>query len=251
MTNEEKLEKTRNDLVGKKFKTNQGCELEVIEYISHKNITIKFSNGHIETGIQHSAIKNGNVKNRMFPSVCGIGYEGIGKYSSKTHSLIYDRWGSMLERCYDEKDLKRRPTYRSVEVCEKWANFQIFGEWFDENYIEGFVLDKDILSKNNKIYSPDKCCFVPQEINSLFTKNEARRGEYPIGIGKRCQKYKVRCRVNGESLYLGSYDTIEEAFQVYKTYKEAEIKRVADKWRGQITEQVYRALINYQVKITD
>ena len=37
----------------------------------------------------------------------------------------------------------------------------------------------------------------------------------------------------------------------HKTAKEAYIKEVADKWRGQITEQVYEAMYNYKVEIDD
>ena len=46
-------------------------------------------------------------------------------------------------------------------------------EWFDNpvnGYKEGYSLDKDILVKGNKIYSPETCCFVPQDVNILFTK---------------------------------------------------------------------------------
>lgn len=46
----------------------------------------------------------------------------------------------------------------------------------------GWALDKDILVKGNKIYSPETCCFVPQEINNLFTKRKSCRGTLPIGV---------------------------------------------------------------------
>ena len=46
------------------------------------------------------------------------------------------------------------------------------------------AIDKDILYKGNKIYCPEKCIFVPFSINSLFTKRQNRRGDYPIGVCK-------------------------------------------------------------------
>lgn len=251
MNNLERLEDCRKELVGKKFVTNQGCELEVIKYYSHKNITVRFCNGHIETNISHGAIKNGSVKNRTFPSVCKIGYEGIGKYTSKTNSLAYDRWVSMIRRCYHEDELIKRPTYREVYVCDEWLNFQNYVPWFESNYIEKFVLDKDILVKGNKTYSPETCCFVPNEINTIFVKNNSRRGDYPVGINKRCKKYKVRCHINGNNTYLGAYNTIDEAFKIYKEAKENEITRLANKWKSKITNKTFDALINYKVEITD
>lgn len=41
----------------------------------------------------------------------------------------------------------------------------------DENWkphMEGWHLDKDILLKGNKVYSPETCAFVPAKINSLL-----------------------------------------------------------------------------------
>ena len=48
---------------------------------------------------------------------------------------------------------------------------------------------------------------------------------------------------------------MEEAFNAYKIAKEQEIKRIANKCvsKGYITKdsRLYKAMINYQVKITD
>jgi hypothetical protein len=81
----------------------------------------------------------------------------------------------MMMRCYSLKWSSKFPTYKDCIVDERWHNFQIFGEWFEENYVEGFELDKDILGKSSKIYSPETCCFVPQEINLMFTKRLERK----------------------------------------------------------------------------
>jgi uncharacterized iron-regulated protein len=52
-------------------------------------------------------------------------------------------------------------------------------------------------------------------------------------------------------LVLGYFDTIEEAFQAYKTTKEEHIKEMANRWKDKISEECYRALYNYQVEVTD
>ena len=64
--------------------------------------------------------------------------------------------------------------------------------------------------------------------------------------------YEVRCRNGyGKRIYLGVYSTKEEAFRVYKQYKEKIIKQVADEYKEYIPQKLYHALYNYQVEITD
>ena len=64
-------------------------------------------------------------------------------------------------------------------------------------------------------------------INLLFTKNDASRGDCPIGVSyhKRAKKYEAKCSINGKQTRLGYYNTIEEAFNAYKQAKENEIKK--------------------------
>lgn len=126
----------------------------------------------------------------------------------------------------------------------------MFAEWYKKNYIENFHLDKDILCKDCKIYSPETCCFVPQEINNLFTVRGNYRGDYPIGILKKGSMF--HCRINKiERVFIGSFHTVEEAFQAYKITKERYIKEIANKYKNQITKTCYKSLISYKVKIND
>lgn len=107
---------------------------------------------------------------RMTTTVCGIGYFGIGKYKSSTKGKLtksYRAWYAMLSRCYSENAQKIHPSYVDCYVTKEWFNFQVFAKWFDENYIDGFQLDKDIRVKGNKIYSPEACCFVSQQDNVI------------------------------------------------------------------------------------
>ena len=54
---------------------------------------------------------------------------------------------------------------------------------------------------------------------------------------------------------LGTYSTKEEAFQVYKEYKENLIKETIDSYEGKIPEPFYsrlkEAMYNYKVEIDD
>lgn len=163
----------------------------------------------------------------------------------------------MLKRCYDVEFLKKLTTYQGCSVCKEWHCFATFQKWFNEHYIDGWCLDKDILVKGNKMYSPDACCFVPNEINSLFTKRQNYRGKTPIGVQyykpqrrfKEC--YKAFITKGGEKRYIGVFATDVEAFNAYKIEKEKWIKEVADKWKDKLEPRVYEALYNYKVEITD
>ena len=167
----------------------------------------------------------------------------------------------MLQRCYDEKHRYKNPTYIGCEVCNEWLNYQHFNEWIEDNYyeVEGerMELDKDILNKGNKIYSPETCIFIPERINTLFTKRDNDRGDCPIGVSDLPSgNYQAYCNNGyGKQVYLGVYSTKEEAFRVYKEYKEKLIKDTIDSYEGKIPEPHYSklktAMYNYKVEITD
>ena len=180
---------------------------------------------------------------------------GVGIYDAKNESMsrAAKEWRYMLQRCYYEKN-NRCDNYKDCSVCDEWHRYSVFKEWFDENYIEGWCLDKDILIKGNKVYSPETCCFVPNEINVLFTKRESLRGKYPIGVSKvnRSESlYQAHISVGKKRVYLGCSNTTNEAFLLYKEGKEQHIKQIANKWKDKLEPRVYKALYNYKVEITD
>ena len=240
--------------IGETHINNNGDKLTILNYKGNSRYLIKFEDNTEINGVRYYHIKNGNVKNPNAPIVQGVGYLGIGKYNSKEHYLAYHKWGHMLQRCYSEKYQIKRPTYIGCSVSEDWFNFQVFANWFyDETngYKEGYQLDKDILKKGNKIYSPETCCFVPQEINTLLVKNDSKRGNLLIGVRKNGNGFQARLNINGDTKIIGTYSTQEQAFLVYKEEKESYIKYLADKIKDNISPKVYNALINYIVEITD
>ena len=170
--------------------------------------------------------------------------------------MEYTLWANMLKRCFSEKYKQKHPTYEDVTCSKEWLLMTPFIE--DVSKMKGYGLkgwefDKDILSKGNKLYSKDTCCFVPHEINLLLTKSDKSRGEWPVGVcfDKAAGKFMAQIRTNGKLKYLGLFTTPEEAFQAYKLAKEAQIKVVAEKWKDQLDERVYQALLKYTVSVND
>ena len=108
--------------------------------------------------------------------------------------------------------------------------------------------------KGNKVYSESTCIFIPAEINLLLVKNTASRGNHLIGVCwcKRDKAFIARVNKNkGRSECLGYFKAEIEAFNAYKQAKESFIKEQANKWKGEIDDRAYQALMNYKVEITD
>ena len=247
-------------LLGKVFETNNCGKCVVIAYNGSRSITVKFHNPEHITKCTLMSLRTGAVRNPLTPSVYGKGYVGVGYYNSRDVRL-YHLWKAMLSRCYCTIRHGHRPTYKDVIVCDEWLNFQNFATWcesqefFNAKDEKGRVyqLDKDILIRGNKIYSPETCCFVPPEVNTLILNRKASRGDNPIGVhfNKTQNKYQANCQVNGKLAFLGYYKTSEEAFNAYKKAKEAYIKEVAEEWRDSIDPRVYESLMNWVIEITD
>jgi len=168
----------------------------------------------------------------------------------------YQLWKNMLRRCFDDKLKQDRPTYEGVTCSKDWLSMTTFIEDVSQmrGYaLSGWALDKDILVKGNKLYSKDTCCFVPAEVNLLLIKSDNCRGEFPVGVyfDKASGKFVAQLAINGKLKHLGRFNTPEQAFQVYKRAKEAQIKVVAQKWQHLLDERVFQALLAYEVNIDD
>jgi len=190
--------------------------------------------------------------------VYGVGindWDGAVKVEGKK-IREYLLWANMLKRCFDQKLKQNQPTYQGVTCSKEWLSMTKFIEDVSQMRgfgLDGWALDKDILVKGNKLYSKDACCFVPQEVNNLLIKSDNSRGEYPVGVcfHKASGKFMASLTINGKKKNLGYFTTAEEAFQVYKAAKEAQIKVVAEKWKHILDERVFRALMTYEVNIDD
>lgn len=184
--------------------------------------------------------------------IYGVGYNSRGRHKTSAngaHTAAYSTWREMIRRCYSAKYHERAPTYIGCSVANEWHDLQDFGDWFYANPYSnlGFHLDKDLLIVNNKLYSPETCCFVPQELNNLLTSSASARGDLPQGVywSAHAKKYKAQIRLNGKIQHLGYFETEQEAYQVYKIAKEANVKRMALEWQDRIADNVFQALMNW------
>jgi len=191
--------------------------------------------------------------------VCGVGF------NDKTRPVFvngkkvkeYDLWQNMLNRCFSEKLQTICPTYKGCSVSDNFLNYTFFYDWCHKQVGFGKVdengrywqLDKDLLFVDNKTYSETTCVFVPQEINKFFTDRGNDRGEYPVGVyfNKQTGKFRADCAVNGKLQYLGLFNTVDEAFAVYKPFKENLCKQLALKWESEIDPRLFNTMMNWSV----
>ena len=225
--------------------------MKIVKINTSNSIDIEFQDEHhyIKQNTTYSNFKSGSISNPYFPTVCGVGYLGVGRFATNNNCVEYVTWKDMLERCYSEKDKLDHKSYFGIsEVCNDWLDYQNFGEWYESNKYEvneRLHLDKDIKYPGNKIYSPYHCLLVPQRINMLFSNKPNKRG-LPNGINiSKSGNYEAS--YNGK--HIGTYHTLEEAYTVYSNTKKNAIITIANEYKNKIPEEVYNALLNYEVRI--
>ena len=255
----------KKDRTGEENINKFGSKMIIKEYRGANDLDIYFPEYNwISEHNAYNNFKKGLVKCPYEPNVFERGYIGDGIYKSRINGKLiksYSEWHDMFDRCYNSEFHKRHPSYKDCDVANIWFNYQRFGDWFSKNYYEvpgeTMHLDKDILYKGNKIYSPEKCIFVPNKINTLFIKCDRSRGDLPIGVyyDKDRNKYTAGYKINKIRKFIGRYDNPEDAFYVYKLHKEKLIKEVIDSYKGIIPEPHYsrlrEAMYNYNVEIDD
>lgn len=263
-------EELKKERLGKLGYNNNGELMKIVEYNNTSDIVVEFQDEYkYKVHTQYGNFTHGNIKNLYAKSVFGVGITG-DKYPTRIngHKLKeYEAWHGVLERCYDEKCKIKQPTYKNASCCKEWLYYPNFYEWLHsqenfEKWLNGnrWCVDKDILVKGNKIYSPDTCCLVPNNVNVLFIKSDALRGDLPIGVSIHPQhkgKYYVQFSASKDNkrknVFVGLYHDVEEAFYAYKIEKEKYIKKVAKEEynKGNIIKKCYNAMMNYEVEITD
>lgn len=145
----------------------------------------------------------------------------------------YAVWADMLMRAYSKKFKTKHSTYEDCSACEEWSLFSNFKSWMEEQDWEGKVLDKDILVRGNKIYSPETCAFVSQEVNKFISESDASRGDWPIGVcwDKAMQKFMAQISnpFTKKNENLGHYLCSNEAHIMWLKRKLEFAKRLAER----------------------
>ena len=153
----------------------------VVKYHGSKKVDIKFVNTGTLLTVTAQQSKKGSIEDNMAPRMLGVGYHGFGPYKGTEQGKLtkpYTLWYDMLNRCYNVKlHSSKHSTYVGVTVCEEWHNFQNFAKWLEQNYVEGWALDKDLIGGN--IFSPQTCVYTPTEVNMAEAHLRKAKNENP------------------------------------------------------------------------
>ena len=197
----------RDYCVGDIVSVNCGDTLKIESIINNAHINVSFLHSNTPKDYLKKAtannIRKGSVSNPYFPTAYGIGYIGEGRWSGGNNKLEYGAWRHMLARCYSSEC----SWYDVCTVSSEWHNFQNFAEWYAEEYVKGWELDKDILS--GKVYSRDTCFIVPREVNTaLIGVRDKNSG---VHYDRSRRKFQSYADVGGERIRLGRFTTFDEA----------------------------------------
>lgn len=183
--------------------------------------------------------------------VYGVGTYKKGEFKAtekRKHTRVYRAWLNMLKRCYSKETQDRQSTYIGCRVCSEWYDFQVFARWYCDNHYDGeeLFIDKDLLSGNSKIYSPETCLLVTRQVNNFMLASNKTRGDLLIGVtwSKAHGKYLSQCRnsITGKNDYLGLHSDELSAHMAWVRRKREIGMLIANK---QKVEKVKVAIIKW------
>lgn len=139
---------------------------------------------------------------------------------------FHKTWKNMLYRVYVQ-GLKPTSCYFGCSVSDEWLTFSNFKSWREKQAWEGKQLDKDLMVWGNKLYSDIICIFVSQDLNNNLKYTTMSR-KYPRGVSKRYQRYTASISINSKTEWLGTFDTLQQAYEVVRNRRVVLIESLLD-----------------------
>lgn len=242
--------------VGDVFTSKKGDKCRVVNYIASNKIEVEFY-GHKRSKAFYSSgdLKRGNIKDPYMPRICGVGYLGVGDikpWENGKATEVYIVWSGMLKRCYSQQSMIKAglKSYIGCYVCDDWLCFAVFAKWYTEHesYGLGYEIDKDLMVRGNKVYSPETCCMLPSQLNTIISVKSGRNSSGYVGVSKTYNgKYLACVSIDGKERKLGVRNSAEEASKDYVKAKESRVKEKALEWRDKIGKREFDALMGWKV----
>lgn len=202
-------------------------------------IEVQFLNTGHRQYTQASKITRGIVKDQSLVVLV----EGIGIYdqpkminndpNNKLEKLYYKKWVAVLSRC-SEVYKSKKPTYQKCECSEDWVYYTKFKAWLVSQDIEAhgwdLQVDKDILFSENKLYSLETCCLVPNWLNMTVVCGKGQDNILPKGVVACRKQFRSYISRNNKSIFLGRYETSTLAHVAWQNAKATAIEEDITKY---------------------
>ena len=144
------------------------------------HIDENMNNNHYKNMIYVSA-EEYELLRKHVKSVVDLGREQeYYDYNTVKGNPAYKIYEEIYAKCYSGSSVSVNQCCDDVYMCDEWKNNRdTFAEWYSVNYYkcgsETMTINKDLLNRGNKAYSPDKCCILPETINSALTSVPKRQ----------------------------------------------------------------------------
>lgn len=213
--------------IGQEFKTNSGTIYKVVDVVDSENITIQFSDGR-RRRVSNGNMVKGKIRDFMAPTVEGIGMIGCERIEDES---LCSRWREMI------RVVSKHPDKHSI--CEEWKNYSLFAQWAMTSglYVEGWMINKDILKGRSKEFSPSTVCFVPKEISKIVTCGNYSSTDKVKGISMNNKLYHVSATIGGNRISK-YFKVLEEAEKFLKDQKRKHLKELIEKHKDEIPTTV-------------
>lgn len=132
-----------------------------------------------------------------------------------------------------------------VEWCKNQENFMTKDE--KGRY---WAIDKDIIMPFNKQYSPERCCFVPPEINMLFRSTEQSSLMRGVIKNTSCRsRFSAKISIRGKSHLVGIFDTEFEAHQAWQEATISKLRNVVTENKFNLGQRILDGILAYAMLI--
>ena len=152
-------------------------------------------------------------------------------------------WDNIQNRCRPNRACQERwKTYKGV--LNSFSDFQEFAGWCQSQY--GYFeredngrfwsLDKD-LRTDKRVYSPESCMFIPNEVNTVFI-NCKKFNDLPLGVYFDSNSGKFKAQIRGTAKRnLGLFWSDVDAHKAWQQAKVVQIQNLLAKYNEHLLMQ--------------
>jgi hypothetical protein len=170
-----------------------------------------------------------------------IGRKPSDAPASGIEARAYAVWKAMIYKCFSHEIPKGERRQRNVS--SRFKDFREFYRWYalqPGNELTDVRLNKDLLYRDNRVYSDATCVLLPKQIHEVLKECRITRSD----LEALKDEVAMSPSTNPEK-------RLQEAYNEAKLEMEASLRLLAEKYRHMLDERAYKALVQFKVEIID